>query len=158
MAIRIIRTWAAILASGFKSNNLLANLAAVAVSFALVNTWIALQSAICKCAGWRSQCVKYAASSRLRRTSSGFSCATRRRSSSILTPRRYSRAAVSVSRHYGTNRKVSFVSTVSVGRKRTYLFCLVIRGQNHEQQRLKLRAESSLCFRKPVTGYETEAF
>src|SRR5579863_27602 len=65
---------------------------------------MALRNAICRCGGWSSQWVKYAASSRLLATLSGSSCATRRRSSSIDTPSKYSRAVVTVLRHY--NRSI----------------------------------------------------
>lgn len=89
-----------IFGSGLRSTNFLANLAAVPAFPAFVKTWMALRKAICRCGGWSWQCVKYAASSRLRLTLSGSSCATRRRSSSIDTPSKYSRVDVTVLRHY----------------------------------------------------------
>lgn len=95
-----ILTCAAILGSGFNSSNLRANLADVAWLFAFAKTPIALRSAICVCAGCNLQCVKYAASSRLLFTSLGSDSATRRRSSSRETPRRYSRVDVTSDRHY----------------------------------------------------------
>ena len=120
-----IRTCATILGSGLRSSNRLANLAAVAWLLAFTNTPIALRSAIWRWGGCNLQWVKYAASSRFLRILSGASCWTRRRSSSIETPRRYSLAIATSSRHLENKWRSEYVRGNHV---LAHLFRLRIRG------------------------------
>lgn len=96
-----------IFGSGFSSSNLLANFAALAWLFAFANALIALRKASWSCCGSSLQCVKYAASSSARCGLLGSASFMRRCSSSMETPRRYSRAEVTSARHYPSRGDVS---------------------------------------------------